>query len=40
MGKTRAYGADCVLHAEVVDPDDARAERRTRMRRAHPEISE
>ena len=34
------YGADRVLHAEVVDPDDARAERRTRMRRAHPEIAE
>jgi hypothetical protein len=29
-----------VLHAEVVDPDDARAERRTRMRRTHPEIAE
>jgi hypothetical protein len=24
----------------VVDPDDARTERRTRMRRAHPEVSE
>jgi aspartate-semialdehyde dehydrogenase len=35
-----SYGADRVLHAEVVDPDDARAERRTRMRRAHPEVSE
>ena len=34
------YGADRVLHAEVLDPDDARAERRTRMRRAHPEVSE
>ena len=34
------YGADRVLYAEVVDPDDARVERRTRMRRAHPEVAE
>ena len=34
------YGADRVVHAEIVDPDDARPERRTRLVRAHPEVGE
>ncbi|MFM8428485.1 MAG: hypothetical protein ACKN93_01915, partial [Candidatus Limnocylindrus sp.] len=34
------YGADRVVHAEIVDPDDARTERRTRLVRAHPEVGE
>ena len=34
------YGADRVVHAEIVDPDDARPERRTRIVRAHPEVGE
>ena len=34
------YGADRVVHAEIVDPDDVRPERRTRLVRAHPEVGE
>lgn len=34
------YGVDRVLTGEVLDPDDARADRRFRLRRSHPEVSE
>jgi hypothetical protein len=32
------YGADRVLHGELLDPDDPRDERRVRFVRSHPEI--
>jgi hypothetical protein len=34
------YGANRVVYAEIVDPDDARTERRTRFVPTHPEVGE
>jgi len=34
------FGADRVMHGDVVDGDDARSERRVTWRRAHPEVQE
>jgi hypothetical protein len=34
------YGVNRVVHAEIVDPDDVRPERRTRFVPTHPEVGE